>query len=73
MTKNSFLESEKAVKLRAELEEMVKSSMYNTRVVTLLDQGSSYFVDKHMRYMSHHLTMDHFQYVKNLRLMTKVR
>jgi len=73
MTKSSFLKSDKAIELRAELEMMVKSPLYNTRIVTLVSDDLSFFVEKHMQYMSNHLKMDHSQYVKNLKLMTKIR
>lgn len=72
-TRTSFLGSDKAIVLRAELEKMVASPLYNTKVVTLLDTNSSFFVEKHMKYMSNHLNMDHAQYIQNLKLMTKVR
>lgn len=52
---------------------MTDSPLYNTRVFSLIDADPSFFVEKHMRYMSNHLTMDHSQYVQNLRLMTKIR
>ncbi len=52
---------------------MIDSPLYNTYVATIIDSDPSHFVEKHMRYMSNHLRMDHFQYVQNLRLMTKIR
>jgi len=72
-TKGTFLKSEKAEELRLELVAMTKSPLYNTRVLTLFDSDASFFVEKHMKYMSNHLTMDHSQYVQNLKLMTKLR
>ena len=68
-----FLRSEKAELLRAELTAMTKSPLYNTKVASMLDTDELYFVEKHMKYMSNHLSMDHSQYVQNLRLMTKLR
>lgn len=73
VTRANFLRSDKAVILRTELEKMVKNPLYNTRVTTLLGDDHSYFIEKHMRYMSNHLGMDHTQYVKNLQLMTRLR
>lgn len=73
VSRSKFLQSERAVELRNELVAMTKSSSYNTRVVTLASSDPQYFVEKHMKYMSDHLTMDHFQYVRNLKLMTKIR
>lgn len=72
-SRTEFLRSEKAARLREELVKMTDDPLYNTKVVSLIDMGTSYFVEKHMKYMSNHLNMDHFQYVKNLKLMTKIR
>jgi hypothetical protein len=73
MTRNEFLGSEVATKLRTELTEMTDSPLYNTKVPALVLSDAAYFIDKHMSYMSNHLKMDHFQYVQNLKLMTKIR
>jgi hypothetical protein len=70
--RQDFLRSEQADDLRTELKTMVHSPLYNTHVVTLIDTDDMYFVDKHMRYMSNHLSMDPWQYVMNLKLMTKI-
>jgi hypothetical protein len=71
-SRTEFLRSEKADELRLELIAMTKSPLYNTRVIALGGSGAAVFVEKHMRYMSVHLTMDHSQYIQNLRLMTKI-
>lgn len=71
-SRSEFLRSEVATELRKELTEMIDSPLYNTHVTTLIDSDPSYFVEKHMKYMSDHLEMDHFQYVRNLKLMTKI-
>lgn len=71
-TKNSFLISEKAKELREELLEMVSNPLYNTHVATSFNPDITYFAEKHMKYMSTHLNMDHSQYVKNLKLMTRL-
>jgi hypothetical protein len=68
-----FLRSEKAAELRKVLMEMTKNPGYNTRVISVLDTDTSYFIEKHINYMANHLKMDHFQYVQNLKLMTKIR
>ncbi|MDB5184156.1 MAG: hypothetical protein JWO07_837 [Candidatus Saccharibacteria bacterium] len=69
-----FLKSEKAVELRKELQAMVDSMDYNTRAMySLVESSGAQFVDKHINYMSHYPTMDHWQYVSNLKLKTKVR
>ena len=71
--RQSFLKSDKASELRVELEKMVKSKEYNTHVVTLFNPDPMYFVEKHIKYMSEHLSMNSDQYVLNLKLMTKIR
>jgi hypothetical protein len=67
-----FLASEKASVLRADLVAMTKDPTYNTRVISQIDTDPNYFVEKHMKYMSDHLTMAHSQYVMNLKMMTKL-
>lgn len=72
--KQSFLRSEKAQSLRDELELMVVSPDYNTKAVySVLESDGNQFVEKHMNYMSGFLSMDHWQYLSNLKLKTKIR
>ena len=72
-SKAEFLKSEKAELLRGELQKMVDDPRYNTKLrYSLVETDESYFVTKHMDYMSAHLKMDHNQYISNLKLMTKV-
>ncbi len=71
-SRSDFLRSEKAETLRQELVKMAESPVYNTKVATLIETDHLYFVEKHMKYMSNHLKMDHLQYIRNLKLMTKV-
>ena len=69
-----FLRTEKATELRTELESMVKNPLYNTRLYTMLtDASGDRFIEKHMHYMSTHPTIDHWQYISNIKLMTKLR
>ncbi len=73
-SKQAFITSDEGIELRKQLEALVKSPDYNTRVYSLVsDSDGSLFVDKHMSYMSSHKTMDHAQYVSNVKLMTKIR
>jgi len=68
------MQSEKAVELRAELTRMVDSALYNTRPIYAMGEGDKYqFVERRMEYMSKYPTMDHWQYVLNLKLMTKIK
>lgn len=72
-SKQAFIESAEGIELRKQLETMVKSPHYNTRVYTLAsDNDGSNFIDKHMNYMSTHRTIDHMQYISNIKLMTKI-
>ena len=72
-SRQAFIRSEEGKVLRDELEAMVKSRKYNTRLYSLTsDPKGVHFIEKHMNYMSSHPTMDHMQYVSNLRLMTKL-
>ncbi|HEX9153286.1 MAG TPA: hypothetical protein VF809_00525 [Candidatus Saccharimonadales bacterium] len=76
--KVSFYESEEGADTLRELTIMAKDLVYNT--------GSSFsadaerypdnkipFVDKHMKYLNAHPSVNPQQYISNLRLMTKRR
>lgn len=72
--KRQFLESEIAQSLRVDLQALVDSPEYNTKLrysYTATTTDGSGFVAKHMEYMSNHLQMDHKQYVLNVKLMIK--
>lgn len=72
-SKRAFIESTEGIELRKQLESMVKSPHYNTRVYSLVnDTDGSKFVDKHMNYMSTHRNMNAAQYLSNVKLMTKI-
>ena len=72
--KQLFLDSDKARQLRQELVDIAKAPEYNIQPYGQFhDPDSDYFVEKHMRYMSLHPTMDHWQYVSNLKLMMKIQ
>lgn len=73
-SRQSFIKSEKAEQLRAELMAMVDSPAYNTLPIYSTIESDKYqFVEKRMEYMSKHPDMDHWQYVLNLKLMTKIK
>ncbi|MCA9335172.1 hypothetical protein KC953_03445 [Candidatus Saccharibacteria bacterium] len=72
--RQTFMESEKGRSLREQLEMMVESPLYNTHAFSLNgDPEGAVFVNKHMHYMSSHRSMNHSQYLSNLKLMTKIR
>lgn len=74
LSKQQFLSSEEATDLRSELQKMVKDPAYNTQVrYSLITSPGSQFVNKHMSYMSNHLQMNHKQYLRNIKLMTRLR
>lgn len=70
LSRREFLKSEEATSLREELQKMVDDPQYNTMV--RYSENKSEFVQKHMEYMSKYPTMNHSQFVSNLRLMTKL-
>ncbi len=73
LPKQKFHESEKGELLRKELLRMVKSPDYNTKpVYTTFISDKYQFVEKHMIYMSRYPDMDHWQYILNVKLMTKI-
>lgn len=60
--------------LREELVSMVESPEYNTRsIYSTIGSDGSNFVERHMNYMSGFPSMNHLQYVQNLKLKTKIR
>lgn len=76
--KVNLYESEEGALIQKELRAMAADATYNT--------GSSYstdsdaysdhlipFVDKHMRYLMVHPSVDPAHYLANLRLMTRIR
>jgi hypothetical protein len=72
-TKQAFLKSDRAKDLRKLLVQMTKDPVYNTRIQGLFDQpDDKRFIEKHMNYMGSFPKMDHFQYISNLRLKTKI-
>ena len=67
-----FLASEQAEVIRAELSRMMEDPGYNTpSTYSATTKGDILFVDKHMNYLSVHLSVDHTQYLSNLKLKTK--
>ncbi len=73
VSQENFLKSVDAVYIRDELVRMEADSGYITPVTftTLTDDNKLQFVDKHMGYLSRHTKIDPFQYLANLKLMTR--
>jgi hypothetical protein len=69
-----FLESPEAIRVRTSLEALANDPNYNTKSMYSPAAGGQVpFVDKHMDYLSQHLSVNVEQYLSNLRLMTKIR
>ncbi len=67
-----FLASQEAEDIRKELSRMMKDPNYNTpSTYSAAAKGDILFVDKHMNYLSLHLSVNHQQYMSNLKLKTK--
>jgi hypothetical protein len=72
--RQKFLQSEEGLWLRDELMKMVKSPKYNTKpLYSTGASGKFQFVERKLEYMSKFPTMNHRQYVANLKLMTLVK
>lgn len=73
ISKQQFINSEKGKLLREELVMMVNDSAYNTHTYQHgIESDEQRFVEKHMNYMSQFPAMDHWQYISNVKLMTKI-
>lgn len=71
--KQAFLKSDKGIELRKLLLAMTVDPVYNTRLQGLIDYpDEERFIEKHMNYMGNYPRMDHYQYVSNLKLKTKI-
>lgn len=75
VSQENFLKSADAVYVRNELVRMEADPAYitPTTFTTLTDNNKLEFVDKHMAYLSRHTKIDPFQYLANLKLMTRRR
>lgn len=76
--KVNLYESEEGLLILEELKSMASNATYNTGSSYSTDSGAYSdnlmpFVDKHMRYLIAHPSVDPDHYLANLRLMTRVR
>ena len=70
-TKN-FLASQQAIDIREELTRMTEDPNYNTRpTYSAAAKGDVTFVERHMSYLSLHLSVNPEHYLSNLKLITK--
>ena len=76
--RSDFFGSEEGEDIQAILKKMVADTTYNTES-TYSSNGEQYpdnlipFVDKHMNYLNSHPKLDSSKYIRNLRLMTRIR
>ncbi len=69
----AFLETEQGALVYEELLKMAESKNYHTvSGYSVSDPDGVSFVDKQMKYMSQYPTMNHLQYVSNLKMKTKL-
>ena len=73
VSQENFLASPDAVYIRDELVRMEADPAFITPITftTLTADNQLQFVDKHMGYLSRHTKIDPFQYLANLKLMTR--
>lgn len=68
----NFLASQQAIDIREELTRMTEDPSYNTRpTYSAAAKGDVPFVERHMSYLSLHLSVNPEHYLSNLKLITK--
>ncbi len=76
--KVNLFETEEGVAIKEALELMVKDKTYNTKSTYTADSANYAdnvlpFVDKHMKYLGSHPSVNPQQYLANLRMITRIR
>lgn len=74
VSQQKFLDSDEAKAIRAELTRMESDKDYNTQpmyAATLVDDKP--FVERHMTYLSDRPKLDPQQFLRNLKLMTRIK
>lgn len=69
MSRRVFLNSDAAVTMRTELLEMVENPAFNTGVAP---EVKAAFIEKHLNYISRFSYIDPLQYVKNLKMKSRI-
>lgn len=68
-----FYDSEAATKMHEQLEALMESPDFNTAsTYSPASAEMINFVDKHMKYLSVHPTLNHDHYLSNLKLKTRI-
>lgn len=71
---NKYLESDVAKSVCEELELMVANPNYRTESsYSPSSEERLSFIDKHLRYLGTHQSLDYRHYISNLKLMTKIK
>jgi hypothetical protein len=74
LSTQKYLSSEEARLALEELEMMEKSPEYKTESsYSPSSEERLSFVDKHVKYLSTHQSLDYRHYLSNLKLMTKIK
>ena len=74
----NFFDSTEGIEIKKELQHMAGNGVYNTQS-SYSANSSQYpdnlipFVDKHVNYLNAHPGLDPFQYIANLRLITRIK
>lgn len=77
-SRSDFYSTEEGKEIKRQLVQMVTSNSYNTTPIyspngMLYPDNLEPFVDKHMKYLISHPSLDARQYLANVKLATKVR
>ena len=76
--RKDFLESQRGEEIRLIFKSMTLSKLYNTSSTYSSDKAKYPdsmipFIDKHMNYLIAHPKLEAYQYIANIKLMTRVR
>lgn len=74
VSQQKFLDSDEAEAVRAELTRMDKDDNYNTQPMYAATRVEDKpFVERHMTYLSDRPKLDPQQFLRNLKLMTRIK
>lgn len=74
LSQQKFLDSEAAVQIREQLIKMMEDPKFNTTSTYAATREELLsFVEKHMTYLSDHPKLNPEDYMRNLRLMTRLK
>ncbi|MDL2341931.1 MAG: hypothetical protein QFB87_02555 [Patescibacteria group bacterium] len=74
LSQQKFLDSETAIDIRSRLMAMMADPLFNTTATyAATREDMMTFVEKHMTYLSDHPKLNPEDYLRNLRLMTRLK